>query len=176
MQDFFQTIIFGIVCYLGIIVGSILSFIAPEEIFFWKKTYEFLARIIFLIIATITIHFLIQGIIIKVLVYALLIFLLTLRTKTFLKILIYILPILLLITLIFGNLYIVRDINIILIFLNLMFFGLLESYFLIPNVFQKNIKYLKKKEMLSIIKKTGKYYIFMNLLNVIFFNIIRFLI
>jgi hypothetical protein len=164
MNEHVWLAIYGAVCYFGIIVGSVLSFIAPEEISSWKKTYELMVKIIFLATATITIHFTVENILMKILFYLILILFLSLRIKFFLSILIYLLPILLMINLRIEKLRIVKDTNSILLFLNLIFFGLLESYFLIPNVFDKNRKYLKREEMRLIIKKTAKIYLLINLL------------
>ncbi|MGB9749153.1 MAG: hypothetical protein ACP5OZ_01000 [Candidatus Woesearchaeota archaeon] len=163
MDQYLELIIFGAVCNSGIMVGSFLSLIAPEEVSYWKKTYEFLAKIIFLAITTITIHFLIKSLAIKILFYAALVIFLNLRIKTFLRILFCLLPLFLMLNLTIGKLSIAKYANSPLIFLNLLFFGLLESYFLIPKVFDKNKKYLKKNEMHLILKKTAKQYFLINL-------------
>ncbi|MEM2121321.1 MAG: hypothetical protein QXU20_01520 [Candidatus Woesearchaeota archaeon] len=167
METIIGSLTLGLVCYLGIIVGSVLSFIAPEEISDWRKTYEILAKIIFLTLSIITLNFLIKNTIIRILIYAVLVLILNLEIKLILRVIMFASPIILTLNMAIDKLEVVKEINIILIFLNLIFFGLLESYFLIPKVFDKRRKYLKKSEILLITKKTIVFYALINLVGLV---------
>ena len=155
-------IIYEILCLFGIVVGTILCIIAPEEVKQANRITRTVERILIVLITVLLANVYVKSLTLRIIVYAVLILVIVLETRLLNKILLLIVPIVLAFLINKNSVH-----NIILVFILLLVVGIAESYITLKKVFDKRKKTLSIKHTKLILKNSLIEYTIMLLLTTI---------